>query len=134
MNDEQGQDLDFDDKILQEEQDISTADAVSLFNTSLAKALAQQKEDILGEIRKTQSAEPVPPGPSTSVKFHGTQYNDSHIEIRNFLDTMKRFYKSSRAANQTNKKYNEYFKKFKEWCIENHCQYLPALFYRWPCI
>lgn len=56
MNDPQEQDQDMqelDDRILQEEPDISTADAVSLFNTSLAKALAQQKAEILGELRKT---------------------------------------------------------------------------------
>lgn len=33
--------------------------------------------------------------------------------------------KSSKPVS-TNNKYDVYFKKFKEWCIENKCSYLPA--------
>ncbi|VDH91758.1 Hypothetical predicted protein [Mytilus galloprovincialis] len=38
-----------------DESDLTTADAVSLFNSSLNKALQRQKSEILSEFKKTQS-------------------------------------------------------------------------------
>ncbi|VDI76741.1 Hypothetical predicted protein [Mytilus galloprovincialis] len=40
-----------------DESDLTTADAVSLFNSSLNKALQRQKSEILSEFKKTQQRE-----------------------------------------------------------------------------
>ena len=53
MEDSPTQNIDENQLFKEDETDLSTADAVSLFNASLSAALEQQKTEILSEFQKT---------------------------------------------------------------------------------
>ena len=67
MQEGQGREEVSEEILLNEDPDISTADAVSLFNTSLASALKLQKAEILEELRNAKIADPIPESSNVSA-------------------------------------------------------------------